>query len=574
VRLADPRRRLRVSFLLTCVLVSVLVGRVVQVQGFEASRFDEAASGVNVRDVVLPAQRGLILDRDGQVLAQSVDAYDVIADPKVVTESGSAAAHALEMAAILGQDAADLQRAMTGDKRYEYLARSVSPSAWNEIQELDLVGIFAEPASERMYPSGAVAGNVIGFTGADGAGQAGLEFASQDVLAGVDGSMTYQATRSDLRIPLGSGDRDEPSPGAGLQLTIDRDIQWYAEQAIAAAVERANAAGGNAVVIDVRTGEILAMATSPVVDPSDPGASKAEDRGNRVVEEVYEPGSVFKAITMSAVVEEGFAGPRTVFTVPDHVSRGGEVINDYFGHGADPFTLAGIVAKSSNVGSLLAAERIAADVFGDYVERFGFGPALDLGLSAEAAGRLPEEWSGLDRDYAAFGQGISVNTVQLASAYATIANGGVRMPPTLVAATLDSEGEQTAVMPTADPTRVISEDAAAAVTTLLEVAMGPEGTGRNSNVDGYRVAGKTGTAQRIDPDCGCYRDYNASFVGFAPADEPRFAIAVSLLDPRNGNSGGALAGPVFKDVMTFVLQRMGVAPSSTEAPEIPLYAGG
>jgi len=552
----------------------VLVGRVIQLQGFEASRFEEAASGVNVRDVVLPAQRGSIVDRNGQVLAQAVDAYTVIADPKVVTEAGRAAAHALDLAAILGRDAADLQRAMTGEKRYQYLAKSVSPTAWNEIDELGLVGIFAEPVSERIYPAGAVAGNVIGFAGADGVGQAGLEFESEDVLAGEHGSMTYQATGLDLRIPLGSGDRDEPSPGTGLRLTIDRDIQWYAERAIAEAVASADAAAGNVVVMDVRTGEILAMATAPVVDPSEPGATEAEDRGNRVVEEVYEPGSVFKAITMSAVVEEGLAGPATVFTVPDHVNRGGEVINDYFGHGADPFTLAGIVAKSSNVGSLLAAERIDAGVFGEYMERFGFGTTLDLGLPAEAAGRLPEEWRNLDRDYAAFGQGISVTTVQLASAYATIANGGVRMPPTLVAATVDSEGEQTVVPPATEPTRVISEDAASAVTTLLEVAMGPEGTGRNSGVDGYRVAGKTGTAQRIDPECGCYQDYNASFVGFAPADEPRFAIAVSLLDPKNGNSGGALAGPVFQDVMAFVLQRLGVAPSDGEAPEVPLYAGG
>lgn len=555
--------------------MSVLVGRVVQLQGFEASRFAEAASEVDVRDVVLPAERGAIVDRNGNVLAQSVDAYDIIADQKVVTESDDAAAYALELAPILGKDAASLQRELTGDKRYQYLAKSVSPEVWNEIKDLGLGNsIFAEPASERIYPSGVVAGNVLGFTGADGAGLAGLELSRQDVLAGEDGSMTYQATRSDLRIPLGSGDRDEPSAGQGLRLTIDRDIQWFAEKAIADAVASANAAGGNVVVTDVRTGEVLAMATAPVVDPEDPGATEAGDRGNRVVEEVYEPGSVFKAVTMAAVVDQGMAGPETVFTVPDNLSRGGEVINDYFGHGAEPFTLSGIVAKSSNVGSVLAAERIDAGVFGDYVRDFGFGTSLDLGLPAEAAGSLPEQWRALDRDYAAFGQGISVTTVQLASAFATIANGGVRMPPTLVSATTSADGEREAVSPDGEPSRVISEEAATAVTTMLESAMGPEGTGRNAGVDGYRVAGKTGTAQRIDPDCGCYADYNASFVGFAPADAPRFSIAVSLLDPKNGNSGGALAGPVFQDVMAFTLRTMGVAPSGSEAPDVPLLAAG
>jgi cell division protein FtsI (penicillin-binding protein 3) len=574
VRLADPRRRLRVSFLLICVFVSILVGRVVQLQGFEASRFAEAASGINVREVVLPAERGAIVDRNGSVLAQSVDAFDIIADQKTVTESGNAAAYALELASVLDKDAASLQRELTGDKRYHYLAKSVSPEAWNEISGLGLGGIFAEPASERIYPSGVVAGNVLGFTGADGAGLAGLELTRQDLLAGEDGSMTYQATTSDLRIPLGSGDRDEPSAGQSMQLTIDRDIQWYAEQAIADAVASANAAGGNVVVMDVRTGEVLAMATAPVVNPEKPGATDTDNRGNRVVEEVYEPGSVFKAITMSAVVDKGMAGPATSFSVPDNLSRGSEVINDYWSHGSESFTLSGIVAKSSNVGSVLAAERLDPDVFGDYVRRFGFGASLGLGLPAEAAGRLPEQWGDLDRDYAAFGQGISVTTVQLASAYATIANGGVRMPPKLVSATMSEDGERESVDAGDKASRVISEEAATAVTTMLETAMGPDGTGRNAGVDGYRVAVKTGTAQRIDPGCGCYADYNASFVGFAPADAPQFAIAVSLLDPKNGNSGGALAGPVFKDVMAFTLQTMGVAPSGSEPPDVPLLAAG
>lgn len=574
MRLADPRRRLRVSFLLICVLVSLLVGRVVQLQGFEASRFAEAASGINVRDVVLPAQRGAIVDRNGKVLAQSVDAVDIIADQQVVTEAGNVAAYALELAPILDKDAATLQRELTGDSRYHYLAKSVAPDAWNEIKDHDLAGIFAEPASERIYPSGAVAGNVLGFTGADGNGLAGLELASQNLLAGEDGSMTYQATRTDVRIPLGSGNRDEPTAGQSLQLTLDRDIQWYAENAIADAVASANAAGGNVVVMDVYTGEILAMATAPVVDPERPGATETGERGNRVVEEVYEPGSVFKAITMAAVVDQGMAGPRTAFTVPDNLSRGSEVVNDYWDHGPEQFTLSGIVARSSNVGSILAAERVDAEVFGDYVRRFGFGTALGLGLPAEAGGRLPEQWSGLDRDYAAFGQGISVTTVQLASAYATIANGGVRMPPKLVSATMTEDGEREDISPTGEPSRVISEEAAAAVTTMLETAMGPDGTGRNVGVDGYRVAGKTGTAQRIDPGCGCYADYNASFVGFAPVENPRFAVAVSLLDPKNGNSGGTLAGPVFQDVMGFTLQTMGIAPSGSEPPDLPPLTAG
>jgi cell division protein FtsI (penicillin-binding protein 3) len=571
VRLADPRKRLRVAMVVVCVLVSMFAGRLVQLQGVDASGYEQLATITDLNNVDLPAERGAIVDRNGDVLVQSVDAYHVIVDQQKVAEDGNAAAYALQLEGILDRDAADIQRTLTGDKRYQYLAKKVSPSTWAQIRDLELTGIYEEPVSERLYPSGPVAGNVIGFVGADGVGLGGLELSMQEQLAGVDGVMSYQSTPSaNIRIPLGAGSRDDPVAGEGLQLTIDRDLQWYAEQAIAAAVDNARAAGGNVVIQDTRTGEILAMATAPVVDPANPGAIDAADRGNRVVEEVYEPGSVFKPITMAVVVEEGMAGPATVLTVPDKLTRNGETIRDYYNHPADQMTLSGIVAKSSNVGAALAAELVDAETYGEYLRRFGFGATLDLGLPAEAGGSLPD-WTGFGRDYAAFGQGISVNTVQMASAYATIANDGVRMPPKLVSATVDSNGGETPV-PGGVPERVISADAAAAVTTMMEAVMGPDGTGNRSKIDGYRVAGKTGTAQRIDPECGCYRDFNASFFGFAPADEPRFSVAVSLLDPKNGNSGGTLAGPVFADVMEFTLHKMGVAPSASDPPEPALFA--
>lgn len=551
--------------------MSLLAGRLFQLQGLDASNYAAMAHDTGLLEVAVPAVRGPILDRNGDALAQSVDAHDVIVDQVVVADDGNAAAYALQLEDLLGRDAASIQRDLTSDKRYVYLAKKVTPQTWQAISALGLEGVFSERASERIYPAGAVAGNVIGFTGADGPGLAGLELSKDGQLAGVDGLITYQAAQNGVRIPLGSGSRENPVAGEGMRLTIDRDIQWRAEEAIAAAVASGRAAGGNLVVLDVRTGEILAMATAPVVDPNDPGAIDADQRGNRVVEEVYEPGSVFKPLTMAAVVEEGLAGPATVFRAPDRLTRGGETIRDYYSHGADPMTLTGVMAKSSNVGTIMAAERLDPSVYGEYMDGFGLGATADLGLPAEAGGRVPDEWSDLERDYAAFGQGISVNTVQMASAYATIANGGVRMPPRLIESTIDAGGEETPVARAA-PQRVVSETTADAVTFMLEAVMGPEGTGRNSGVDGYRVAGKTGTAQRIDPECGCYRDYNASFMGFAPADEPRYAIAVSILDPERGNSGGALAGPAFADVMAFALHHNGVAPSGTEPPEFELFA--
>ncbi|MGH8825858.1 MAG: peptidoglycan D,D-transpeptidase FtsI family protein [Jiangellaceae bacterium] len=569
VRLADPRRRLHVSLMLIGVLLSLFAGRLVQLQGLDASTYAAASGADDLRPVTLPAMRGPILDRDGEPLARSAEAFNLTVDQTLVTNP---AAYALQLDGLLAADARAIQRALTGDQRFKYVAKKLTPETWRAIDALDLRGLFAEPASRREYPAGTVAGNVVGFTGAEGPGLAGLELSLDSTLAGTDGQLTCQLSAGGHCIPLGNGSREAPTAGDGVRLTIDRDVQWYAEEALGDAVAKARADAGIVVVMDTETFEVVAMATAPVVDPNDPGAADDRNRGNRAVEDSYEPGSVFKPLTMAAVIEEGAAEPSSVLSVPDHVSRSGKVIHDYYDHGEERMTLAGVLAKSSNVGTLLAAERIDKSAFHDRLVAFGLGSKPDLGLPGESAGGLPDEWSDLTRDTIAFGQGVAVSTVQMASAYATIANGGVRLPARLVAATVDEEGEETLVQP-GIPQRVISEETAAAVTLMMEGVMGEGGTGRASTVDGYRVAGKTGTAQRVDPACGCYRGYDASFMGFAPADEPRYAVAVSLLNPHRGNSGGALAGPVFSDVMSFTLAQMGVAPSGAPAPEVDLFAG-
>jgi cell division protein FtsI (penicillin-binding protein 3) len=553
------------------VVLSLMAGRLVQLQGLDASTYAEAARNSRTQVVSVPALRGPILDRHGEPLAKSVEAYDVVVDQVLVQERGNPAAYALQLEGLLTQDAASLQRKLTGERRYRVLERQVSPESWRAISGLGLAGIFGEPTQERIYPAGAVAGNVVGFVGAEGAGLAGLEQSRQDHLAGMDGELVYQVAGGGVRIPLGSGHREDAVAGEGLRLTLDRDIQWYAEQVLADQVEAAQASGGNVVVLDTRTGEIVAMATAPGLDPNDPAAANGPGGGNRAVEVAYEPGSVLKPVSIAAVVEEGMAGPATVLSVPDNITRANLTIRDYYNHPEQGMTVAGILAKSSNVGTILATERISPDVFGDYLQRFGLGAQPGLGLPAETGGRLPGEWTSLDRDFASFGQGISVNTVHLASAYATLANGGIRMPPRLIDATVDAEGTETEV-PAGQPERVVSEETADAVTAMLEAVMGPEGTGSRITVDGYRVAGKTGTAQRIDPDCGCYAGaVDVSFVGYAPAEDPRYAVAVTIFDPKRGRSGGGLGGPVFADVMGFTLARMGVPPSEAEPPELRLF---
>jgi cell division protein FtsI (penicillin-binding protein 3) len=568
VRLADPRRRLHVALVLICVLLSLFAGRLVQLQGLDASTHVAVAGHDRLQPVTLPAQRGPILDRDGETLARSIDAFHLTTDQTLVVNP---AAYALQLDGLLDADARSIQRALTGERRFKYVAKTVSPQTWRAIDELDLQGIYAESASEREYPADAVASNVIGFVGAEGHGLAGIELSMDSVLAGEDGERACQLSAGGHCIPLGNGSRRAPVPGVGVRLTIDRDIQWHAEQVLARQVAAAKADAGNVVVMDSRTFEIVTMATAPTFDPSDPGATDDDNRGNRAIEVAYEPGSVFKPLTMAAVIEEGKAEPGSVLTVPDHLERSGEVINDYYGHDAEPMTLVGVLAKSSNVGTMLAAERIDKNAFREYLVDFGLGARPGLGLPGESVGRLPKDWADLTRDTIAFGQGVAVSTVQMASAYATIANGGVRLPARLVDATIDADGTETA-LPPGVPVRVVSDKTAAAVTLMMEAVMGEDGTGHRASVEGYRVAGKTGTAQRVDPSCSCYEGYNSSFMGFAPADDPRYVVVVSLLNPRNGNSGGALAGPVFKDVMGFTLAHMGVASTGTEAPEIPLYA--
>ncbi len=548
------------------MLLSLFAGRLLQLQGLEASTYAAQSRSGDRPPATIPAQRGDIVDVNGEPLASTVDSYNVAVDQTQVT---NAAAYALQLEPLLDVDAVELQRTLSGDSRFTYLAKGVAGSAWRQVRALGLAGVSAEKVPARSYPAGAVAGNVVGFIGSDGAGLAGLEQSANTQLAGTDGTASYSP--SGERILSGTGNDQQPVPGTGLRLTLDRDVQWYTEQALAEAVEAAGADGGVAVVMETDTQEIAALASTPSVDPNRPGQTPTDDRGNRAVEEAYEPGSVFKPLTAAAVIEEGMAGPETVFSVPDNIERSGQVIHDYYDHPEQEMTLTGILAKSSNVGALLAAESIDKDAFRGYLEKFGLGTAPGLGLPAETAGLLPGDWSDLTRDTIAFGQGVSVNAVQMASAYATIANGGVRREPSLVKATIDADGSETPVPATA-PTRVVSEETAAAVTSMMEAVMGPDGTGKPAAVDGYRVAGKTGTAQRIDPACGCYRGYNSSFMGFAPAEDPEYVVVVSLMEPRNGNSGGALAGPAFADIMEFALEQGGVPPSSTEAPQMRLFA--
>ncbi len=573
---ASPRR-LTAAFVALALVFGLFAVRLVQLQGLDSSRYATMASSERRLQVTLPSIRGPILDTNGVPLATTVDAVDVIVDQ---TQLSNPAAAALQLSGPLERDPAELQAAMTGDDPYVPLQRTVDGPIWSQIRQMGLKGVYSEPSADRAYPAGAVAGNVIGFTGSNGeegdadrtVGLAGIEASYEDVLAGVPGSLRYERDSAGRAIPLAEQLRVDPVAGQGVRLTIDRDIQWFVEQALAAKVEEAEAASGSAIVLDPTTGAILAMADAPHVDPGNPDASPEEDLGSRAVTDPFEPGSVQKVLTMAAALDSGVITADDVFTVPDSILRPGwpTPIRDYAPHEDYQLTPAGILARSSNVGTIMVAEKMDKTVMRDYLEKFGYGEPPGISMPGEIPSLMPEEWSDLRRDTISYGQGVATTVVHLAAAYATIANGGVRMPPRLVDAVVDDQGNERPV-PVEKPRRVVEESTARDIITMMEAVVGDDGTARNVVVDGYRLAVKTGTAQNLDA-AGNVVGYNATFAGLAPADDPKLVTVVAINDPQKGRSGGQLGGPVFSDIMSFALPRLGIAPSGAPAPDVTVFA--
>jgi cell division protein FtsI (penicillin-binding protein 3) len=355
------------------------------------------------------------------------------------------------------------------------------------------------------------------------------------------------------------------------KLTIDRDLQWYAQERIAQQVRLTGAESGSVVMIDTKTGEVVVDATYPSYDLGNPNKAKKGSLGNRTLEQVYEPGSVQKVVTMAALADAGKVTPTTKIQVPPGLRVGGRTIGDHFDHGTLRLTAAGVIAKSSNIGTIIAAKQLPEAQFIDYLRRFGFGQPTGIDFPGESRGLMPpgDDWSELTRANVAFGQGLSVNAVQMAAAVNVIANRGVYVPPKLVKEYVDAEG-RIVPAPAPEARRVVSPLAAAQVTAMMEAVTGDGGTAKTARIPGYRVAGKTGTAQQADPECGCYRKWATSFAGFAPADNPRFVTYVVLQNPTNGRSGGGQGGPVFKDVMSYALQKYAVPPTGAKPPNTPL----
>jgi cell division protein FtsI (penicillin-binding protein 3) len=567
----ERRNRLGLAFLLT--LLVVVVGRLVVLQGVDGAAYAQAAEDSRMRTFPITAVRGEITDRAGKVLAYSVDAERVVADPAVVTDP---ARTALALTTLLDVPASELTEKLSRNSRYVVLARQVSTDVTDRIKALPLAtraGLVYEDDPVRLYPSGAVAGQVVGFVGTDGDGLAGIEQTFQDKLAGTDGKERVEVDGSGNPIPSGIDDTTPASNGGKVALTIDEDLQYVVQQRLDAACADGATSSASAVVLDVHSGEVAAMASCPGYDPGHYSETDPDLLGNAAVSDVYEPGSVMKAVTLSAAIEEGKVEPDTVLQVPGHIQAGDAVVTDAHDHAPIGFTVTGILAKSSNVGAIMLAREVGDQKLEKYLRAFGVGSRTGIELPGESAGILQDsaDWTQSRAANVPIGQGVSVTTLQMASIYQTLANGGVRVPPRIVSSVTAADGT---VTPTARPqgTRVVGESTADKLTYMLESVVGKGGTAPLGEVDGFRVVGKTGTAQRANPDCSCYAGggYFTTFVGYAPADDPQYVVAVDLERPTSSAEGGQVAAPVFSDVMRYALTAGGVVPSGAPRPEFTL----
>ena len=563
----QEKHRLLVLLLLATAGFAGITGRLVAVQVLDAPSLDHAAARQRLRTIELPAERGRVYDRDYETLALSVDAATIYADPRLVTDPRGTASR---LAPLLRQPVAELERKLTADRAFVYLARQVRPNVGQAVSKLDLPGVGVLDDTLRDYPSGPLAAQVLGVVGVDGKGLAGVEYQYDTLLRGRAGKLLVEQDPGGRAIPQGRRSVERPQPGSDLVLTIDRDVQYVAEQALARAVRQWKARGGSVVVLAPATGEVLAIANAPTFDPNRYRQGVREEAWrNRAISSVYEPGSTSKTITAAAALEAGVVQPGSQLTVPDsyELCPGVKTFHDAHEHEPEVMTFSEVVAESSNVGTIQVAQRLGAERLAAAERAFGLGQRTGIELPGESPGLVNpvERWTCPDLGTNAIGQGVGVTLLQMASAYAAVANGGVLVPPRIVRGTVDSQGKlRPAASP--QPRRVISAGTARALTTMLTGVVAEGGTGTQAALPNYSVAGKTGTAQKPDPEGGGYLPgaFVASFIGFAPAERPAVVVAVALDEPRPAYYGGTVAAPVFREVASFALMNLGVIPPDKE----------
>lgn len=592
--------RSRVAGAIVVLAVVAVAIRMVVVHTVEASSLSAEAAQQREFTQVLIAKRGSILDRNGRPLAYTEEARALTFLPEAVRKSIDDAhrkdpalpdvdTRLTQIAKGVSSDLggsiseSDLLTKLKSNDTFVYLARSVSPETANKITS-DYPEVGADPQSVRLYPGGSLGANIIGDVNYDGNGLIGLEASLDSVLAGTNGSKTYDRGSDGAVIPGSTRDVHPAINGATVKLTIDSDMQWFVQSQVNAAKAASGAKDASAVVLDSHTGEVLAMANDDTFNASEPlSDQKNADLGNRSVTSPFEPGSVNKIITASAAIQYGVTTPTQVHQVPGSIHLAGVTVNDAWSHGVEPYTTMGIFGKSSNVGTLMLAKEVGEQRFADMVNRFGLGQLTGVGLPAESAGDVPalSQWSGGSFANLPIGQGLSMTLLQMTGMYQAIANNGLRIPPRIMMSE-QRDGQQADVTERPAGVQVVSPQTAQTVRDMFRAVfqsdpMGyQQGTGAKGAVAGYQMSGKTGTAQQVDPHCNCYSNssYNITFAGIAPADNPRYVIGIMLDNPQRSSdgSGGESAAPMFKAIASWLLEHARVPLSAHPAPPMTLQA--
>jgi cell division protein FtsI (penicillin-binding protein 3) len=564
---------LAIAFVLT-----LWAGRLVQLQGFESGTYRQLAATEREKTIPLPALRGSITGSNGQVLAMTVATYTVYADPPEIGDAAKQQQVASQLATPLGMTQAAVLSLLQHPTSREYvvLATGVSAQASGQITDLDLPGIAMTQTFARSYPEGDIAANILGFTGTKAGvltGGAGLEAQYNSLLAGQSGSEHVQIGTQGQQIPLAGSDDKPVVNGSSLRLTIVPALQYAAEQACAAQVKKSKADNCSVVIIQPKTGAVLAMAQWPTFNPST--ITNAAQATDIPVQNIFQPGSTAKVITASAAFERGGQTPMSPYNIPEEIVRGGQVIQDAEWAPGERFTIAGIITHSSNIGMSQVVQHVPEQTQYDYLRAFGLGQSTGIGLPSESTGILPpvSQWAADTRYTLSFGQGVAVTAIQMAEVYATIANGGVRVQPSLVAGTTSSAGKYTAAAPSATR-RVIQAKTASELLQILQQVpqFDAEGGQPWGIIPGYAIAAKTGTSQETNGTCAlCV--YGSSYIGMAPGNDPQLVVAVNVQNPRKGGYyGDVVAGPVFYQVMKDALATLDIPPDGAVPAKVRLTA--
>ena len=589
--LSPSAGRLRILLILIAVVFSLAAGRALQIQAIDAEAYaTEAAEQMTVARAI-PAFRGEITDRNRDVLAYTEATVTVISDPEMIRTNGKfkekMTAHDVEVAQTAAIRVSELLATYVGGEagtylplltrpgsRYSIVARQVSAASYSRLaaamEAAGLIGLHPVSAPTRRYPNGTLAANVVGFVNAEGKGAGGLEFALNARLSGTPGREVYE-TSPNGKIPLGTSVLTPAKNGEGFQLTLDAGLQWQAEQILADRVRETKADSGVALVMDVKNGEVLTMANYPSFDANDAGKAADKDRGNRAVVDAYTPGSVQKVLTFAALLDAGLVQPAEIVEVPGKIKSGDDWVSDAVMHPTQEMLARGILAKSSNVGTITLARRISKDTLHSYITSFGLGRKTGIGLPGEATGSIPTAtMPDYARDGLAFGgSAVTVTAIQEAAAVAGIANGGVYNPPTILKGRTLADGtvEQIAKP---EPRRLISEEASRQVVSMMET-MVAQSTSQTFTVDGYRTGAKTGTSKKLNAACNCFKGLVTSTIGVGPVEDPKVLVYIVIDNPRRGASGQSVAGPAYQDLMTIALTRYGIEPSQTKSPKLPIF---